>query len=237
MAGELTEREVLRVAESQYSRGDMEIPFVPAHTAVVVVDMIDEFVRPGWSPFWIPDATRQAPRIRQTIDKARRRGCLVVHLAYDVRPDLQGLNFPRTEFLVPIGSLAEGHDDLFHAVSFWHELTPAPEDVVVLKHCYSGFHQTPLDSVLRNRDIETVAITGTMTNYCCGATAREAFWHGYAVAMVEDCCSTDSAAMQAAEIATLRRGYAKIITAATLLERLASAASGDPTTKEATRQA
>jgi nicotinamidase-related amidase len=207
----------------------MAVPLVPSHTAVVVVDMIDEFVRPGWAPFWIPDATRQAPRIRELIDGAREAGALIVHLAYDVAPGLHGLNFPKTEFAVPIGSLANGDDvpaELFHRVAFWHDLEPHADDAVVLKHCYSGFHQTPLDSMLRNRGIETVAICGTMTNYCCGATAREAFWYGYHVVMLEDLCSSDSDEMHRAEIATLRRGYAKIMTGGGLLQALRTAGRG-----------
>jgi nicotinamidase-related amidase len=223
------EQDVLETAARQYREGDMAVPLEAAHTAILVVDMIDEFVRPAWAPFWIPDATRQAPGIRRLIDAARAHGAQIVHLAYDVAPGLHGLNFPATEFAVPIGSLAGAPDappDLFGRVAFWHELEPAPADVVVLKHCYSGFHQTPLDAVLRNRGIRTVAVTGTMTNYCCGATAREAFWHGYHVVMVEDLCSSDSAELHRAEIATLRRGYAKIMTSEALLAALGAGGGG-----------
>ncbi len=208
----ISEEEIVATAKAQYEAGTFDVPLIPARCAVLVIDMIDEFVRPQWSPFWIPDATRQAPVIRRLVDVCRATGALIVHLAYDVSRSLHGGNFPRSEFMVPIGAMAHDRNDLFQAVRFWPETAPQPEDTVVLKHCYSGFHETPLDTILRNHDVETVIITGTMTNFCCGATAREAFWHGYFVVMAEDCCSTDIPALHRAEIATLRRGYARIMT-------------------------
>jgi nicotinamidase-related amidase len=94
----------------------------------------------------------------------------------------------------------------------------------VLKHSYSGFHQTPLESVLRSLGISTIVIAGTMTNYCCGATAREAFWRGFDVVFGSDINSTDDPELHDAEIRTLRRGFARIATAAEII----GAISGQP---------
>jgi nicotinamidase-related amidase len=91
---------------------------------------------------------------------------------------------------------------------------------VVLKHSYSGFHQTPLDGVLRSLGVTVVVITGTMTNFCCVSTAREAFWRGYDVVFGSDCNSTDDPALHAAELATLRRGFAKVATAAEIISAI-----------------
>src|SRR6478752_5460613 len=181
-------------------------------TALVILDMLDEFVKPGWSPFWVPDATRQAPRIRELIDAFHEADMPVIHLGYEV--SLRGLNFPRTEWLVPIADGFAGFEhDLFQTVSFYEPLKPDPQDLVILKHCYSGFHGTELDLVLRGLGIRTLVITGTMSNYCCGATAREAFWHGYGVIFGSDVTSSDDDELHEAELRTLRRGFARIATA------------------------
>ena len=85
-------------------------------------------------------------------------------------------------------------------------------DVVIAKPSYGAFTGTTLDYVLKNRKVETVIICGTMTNYCCGTTAREAHGHGYKVVFGSDINSTDDPQLQEAELKTLRRGFALVLT-------------------------
>jgi nicotinamidase-related amidase len=220
--GTFTEEVIVRTAAEQYRRGEADMHVVPGRTALLIIDMIDEFVRPNWTPYWIPQATAQAPLIATVRDAFRAAGAPVIYLAYDV--GLRGLNFPLAETRVPIGSGVESYaGQILTSVTIWHELAPGPDDLVILKHSYSGFHRTPLESVLRSLGVSTVVITGTMTNFCCGATAREAFWHGFDVVFAADCNSTDDERLHLAEVATLRRGFARIATAAEIV-----AAIGQP---------
>jgi len=214
--GAFSAADIAATAARQYAEGQADMHVVPGRTALLIVDMIDEFVRPHWTPYWIPDATAQAPRIRAVADAFRAAGAPVIYLAYEV--GLRGLNFPLAETRVPIGAGVEAYEDeILREVAIWHELRPADGDLVILKHSYSGFHQTPLESVLRSLRTGTVVITGTMTNYCCGATAREAFWRGFDVVFAADCNSTDDPRLHEAELATLRRGFARIATAAEII--------------------
>lgn len=220
-AGSFTEEFVLGRARDQYGSGRAQVEIEPGATALLVVDMVDEFVKPGWCPFWVPDATRQVPQIKAVIDAFRAAELPVVHLAYETT--LRGLNFPTTEWLVPIAQGFEGLEhELFQQVSFYGPLQPAEQDLVVLKHCYSGFHGTELDLVLKSLGAKTVVIAGTMSNYCCGATAREAFWHGYGVIFGSDITSSDDDVLHEAELRTLRRGFARIMSAGEILAGVAS---------------
>jgi nicotinamidase-related amidase len=208
--GEFSEEWVLDRARQQYAEGVAAMDVVPGRTALLVIDMIDEFVKPNWSPYWIPDATRQVPTIRRVIDAFHAAELPVIYLAYEV--GLQGRNFPTTETLVPIGEdVANYATTILQKVAIYADIAPEDRDLVVLKHCYSGFHGTELDLVLRNLDIATVVIAGTMTNYCCGATAREAFCYGYQVIVGSDINSSDDAELHDAELRTLRRGFARIM--------------------------
>ena len=210
--GSFTAADITAAAAQQYSAGDADMRVVPGRTALLIVDMIDEFVRPHWTPYWIPDATAQSPRIAAVADAFRAAGAPVIYLAYET--GLRGLDFPLTETRVPIGSaVADYAGEILEEVAIWPELRPKDGDLVILKHSYSGFHQTPLEGVLRSLGASTVVITGTMTNFCCGATAREAFWRGFDVVFAADCNSTDDERLHEAELATLRRGFAKIATA------------------------
>jgi nicotinamidase-related amidase len=219
--GEFTEQEVLARAQRQYAEGQAHIELAAGASALIVVDMLDEFVKPGWSPFWVPEATRQVPRIERLLHAFRSAQLPVIHTGFET--SLRGLNYPVTDWLVPMAAgLEELGDELFQRVSFYGPLQPEGEDLVVLKHCYSGFHGTELDLVLRSLGVHTVVIAGTMTNYCCGATAREAHWRGYGVIFGSDVTSTDDPDLHEAELRTLRRGYARIMTCEEILAELAA---------------
>jgi nicotinamidase-related amidase len=56
----------------------------------------------------------------------------------------------------------------------WPEVAPQPGEVVIRKPSYGAFYDTPLDTILRGLDRDTVVVTGTLTKFCCGMTARQA---------------------------------------------------------------
>jgi len=104
------------------------------------------------------------------------------------------------------GPLLFQHESVDSALGPDHE-----KDVFIAKPCYGAFTGTTLNYVLINLKIDTVIICGTMTNYCCGTTAREAHAHGYKVVFGSDINSTDDPAIQETELKTLRRGFALVL--------------------------
>ncbi len=221
--GKFSEEQILSAARAGYDRGQASAPLHVGSVALLVVDMLDEFAKPHWSPYWIPDASAQAPVIRRVQDACRELKVPVINIGYET--SLMGTNFPPGLAAVPIGqALGDYVGELFTKVSFYEPVAPQPGDLVLLKHAYSAFHGTPLDAVLRNLAVNTVIICGTATNFCCGATAREAFWHGFKVVFGSDINSSDDAECQRAELRTLRRGYARIATAAEIIEELRESA-------------
>ena len=80
-----------------------------------------------------------------------------------------------------------------------HALDPTPIDVVVDKgqdpatEGYSGFQDTPLAELLRERDVDRVTIAGLATDYCVKNTALDALREGFAV-------TVDSAASRGVEV-------------------------------------
>ncbi|MFD9099378.1 cysteine hydrolase family protein [Streptomyces collinus] len=85
---------------------------------------------------------------------------------------------------------------------------PPPNEVVIRKPSYGAFYDTPLDTMLRNLGRDTVIVTGTLTNYCCGTTARQAYERGYKVVFGSDVTATDDESRQEPELAVLREGFA-----------------------------
>ncbi len=102
----------------------------------------------------------------------------------------------------------------------WHELAPRKDEIVIHKPSYGAFYDTPLETILKNLGKDTVIICGTLTNYCCGMTARQAYERSFKVVFGSDVTSTDDPDMQEAELKVLRKGFAKVLTADEIIEML-----------------
>jgi len=66
------------------------------------------------------------------------------------------------------------------------ELRPREGDIVLPKPRYSGFFNTPLDSILRSRGIRHLVFTGIATNVCVESTLRDGFFLEYFGVVLED---------------------------------------------------
>ena len=75
-------------------------------------------------------------------------------------------------------------------VDIYPELAPAAGEHVIKKHRYSGFFGTDLDIILREWGVDTVIISGTTTENCCHATARDAMFRNYRVVFLSDATAT-----------------------------------------------
>ena len=77
------------------------------------------------------------------------------------------------------------------------ELAPRPGDAVISKHRFSAFFETPLDSILRARGIDTLIFTGATTSICVESTVRDATFRDYRCIVLRD-CTTELIAADAA---------------------------------------
>ncbi len=68
------------------------------------------------------------------------------------------------------------------------EIAMQDGDILVQKSRYSGFVNTPLDSILRSRGIKYLLVAGVATNVCVETTIRDAFGLEYHAVLVTDCC-------------------------------------------------
>jgi nicotinamidase-related amidase len=217
--GEYDRDYILREAQKAYQEEEADFQFGPQRTALIIVDMLDEFVEPNWSPYWVPDSTEQVPKIQELIATCRKAGVPIIYTAYQFHEE--GIDVPRGAKYIPIYRMdLELLGQIFTKPSIYGEIAPQPKDVVLLKPTYDAFCGTKLDLVLKNMDIENVIICGTMTNYCCGSTARAAFMQGYNVVFGSDINSSDDPTLHEAELKTLRRGFAKIMTCDEIIAQL-----------------
>lgn len=206
-----TEEIVLRTAKSAYENGDVQFDINPNKCALLVIDMQDEFVKPNWSPDWVPEATKQVPRIKKLIELCRNINIPVIYTVYSKTH--QYLDRPKTGKLMPgrYPELNTERSNFYIEGNIWHELAPKNGEIVIHKPSYGAFYDTPLETILKNMEKDTVIICGTLTNYCCGLSARQAYERSLKVVFGSDITATDDPSMQEPELKVLRKGFAKVM--------------------------
>lgn len=150
----------------------------PRRTAVLVVDMINEFCVDGGAMV-LPGAERLYGPQNAVIRAARDGGAAVVFLVDTHRRNMRR----EREFLKRTPHGFEGG----WGCQVVADLDQRDDDIVVVKRRYSGFFNTDLDVTLKDMEIDTVVVLGVVTNICVRSTVHDAFFLGYQVFVPEDC--------------------------------------------------
>jgi ureidoacrylate peracid hydrolase len=162
----------------------------PAKTALVVVDMQNAFMLPGVAHALCPMAERIVPNINRLAQSVRATGGTVVWIKTTFKDDALQNWSSYFEMVTPqqgakrIAALtadSKGHE-------LWATLDVRPDDVIVEKNRFSAFIQgsSNLAEILHDRGLDTILVTGTVTNVCCESTARDAMMLNFKTIMVTD---------------------------------------------------
>ena len=183
----------------------------PARTALIVIDMQLGFLEPGF-PGYGPHAIDIVPNINMLAAALRAAGGTVVFTRHTVYSDPDRApprwQIERPEFTGYFDSLREnapGHP--LHA-----SLDIQSADLLLDKVWYSAFlpHSSTLDADLKARGIDTVIITGVVTNICCESSARDAHMMGYRVFVIADANAAATDDAHNASLATLGLVFADV---------------------------
>jgi len=101
------------------------------------------------------------------------------------------------------------------------ELEPQAGDHQVDKYGYNGFHRTRLTDLLNAGNVDTVLISGTVTQICVEDTARGAFHEGFQAAVVADAVSSYAPELHRASLQTLAMKYGRVVNAQDALAEMA----------------
>lgn len=154
-----------------------EVRLDPQKTALVVVDMQNDFVKEGGS-LLVPDAEGTIPKIQSLLQMARESGMKVV-FTQDTHTDGD------PEWEIWPEHVREGS----WGWQIVDELAPRENETVIRKVRYDAFYGTHLDHFLRLWDVETLLICGTVANICVHYTAASAALRWYDVVIPKDATS------------------------------------------------
>jgi ureidoacrylate peracid hydrolase len=163
----------------------------PAKSAVVVVDVQNDFCRPegalGQAGQPTAAAMAMLPNLQRLLAAARATGAPVIFI--------QTIHEPATDSSAWTWRMAGSVGGCCRKNTWGAEFTevgPLPGEPVVIKHRYSAFINTRLDSVLRTLKVENLIMTGVSTNVCVESTARQGFMLDYNIVFLSDCTAAYS---------------------------------------------
>jgi len=178
----------------------------PARSAVIVVDMENDFAAKGGmfdrAGVDISGAQNVIAPTAKVLSAAREAGLKIIYLKMGYRPDLSDLgatdSVNRTRHLkFGVGQKIQAPDGRESRVlirDMWDtdivpELKPQLNDIVLYKTRFSGFYQTDLDAILKKFGIKYLIVTGVTTSICVESTVRDAMFRDYLCVLLKDCMS------------------------------------------------
>lgn len=181
-------------------------------SALMVIDM-QKFFLDSTSPTFTCGGIPIIPNIKNLLNEFRKAERPIIYTKHVHNSSLNDAGIMEWwwEGMCIEGSPeSEVHDDI----------APIAGEKVILKHRYSAFYNTDLETVLRVLKIEDLVITGIMSNMCCESTARDAYFRDYKVHFLADASGSVTEEMHLATLLNLGFGFANITTTENILKQM-----------------
>jgi ureidoacrylate peracid hydrolase len=191
----------------------------PRYAALIVVDVQNDFVSPEGSAGKrgedVGAAMAMIPNLTGLIDQARRVGLTIIYIrtTHSEWTDTASWIY-RTSQKSGLSTCREGS----WGAEFYDGIAPLPSERVVIKHRYSAFINTDLNTVLKARGIQSVLVCGVATNVCVETTARDGYMYDYYVTMIDDCSAAYDAKLHMSTLENIRRHFGLVASSNQIIE-------------------
>ena len=180
--------------------------------ALMVVDMQHFFLEPS-SPTFTCGGLAILPKLKKLIQAFRQAERPVIftrHVHHPDRLDAGIMGWWWEGMCIEGSPESEVHP----------EISPKPNEKVILKHRYSAFYNTDLETILRVLKVEDLVMAGIMTNMCCESTSRDAYYRDYRVFFLADGTGSVTEEMHVASLLNLAFGFAWVTDVDTIVAHL-----------------
>ena len=198
----------------------------PEKSAILVIDIQNDFCHPqghfGKQNFDLSHILEIVPCLNWFVETARKQGVMIIHVR----------SFLDEEFLTPpiiARNKQLGRQKGICLKGSWgsefYQIFSDKNDVVLTKHAYSAFIGTNLQDMLLEKGIQSLMVTGVLTNVCCESTLRHGFMLGFYTILVEDCCASINKASHLATVDNVQKYFGWVFKShdlITFLERVRS---------------
>lgn len=183
----------------------------PKHTALLVVDVQNDFCHPdgkfGKHGKDLSQVLETLPRVKSFVNESQQMGIRTFFIRQTTQPGGRSDSPAWLRFKTRDGKSPEY---TLHGSWGWQNvdgLAPGPEDLVVEKYRSDAFVHTNLDQLLRANGIETVVVLGFITEGCVESTIRSASYHDYYVIVVQDCVNSPNKQLHEGSMRLLEARY------------------------------
>ncbi len=161
--------------------------------ALVALHFQNDICHPdGRIPFSLNRRTEEAEAFlaasRAALAAARAAGWTVAHVHIGFAEDYSDL--PRNPTLFrkvrEFGAVKRGS----WGAAAYAGFEPLPGEIAVTRNSNSGFRNTNLDALLRERGVERIAVMGLATQFSVEHTVRDAADLDWPVRLLADCCAS-----------------------------------------------
>ncbi|MCX6828312.1 MAG: cysteine hydrolase [candidate division Zixibacteria bacterium] len=180
--------------------------------ALLVIDMQKFFLDPN-SPTYTESGPAIIPSVKRLIAAFRAAGRPVIYTKHVHHPDFIDAGIMKWWW---DGACLEGSPES----EIDDDIAPLANEKIILKHRYSAFYNTDLETILRCLKIEDLVITGVMTNMCCESTARDAYYRDYRVFFLADATGSINEEMHKASLLNLAFGFAMVTSAESIIKQI-----------------
>lgn len=211
------------LAQIQAQRGTLH-PFEKLdirRTAHLIVDLQNGFMEAG-APVEVPVAREIVPNVNLISSAVRNRGGQNIFLRMTVDAGSQAswsnwfayLHSPQSGAAI-VNAFARNA----HYWQLWPTLDVTDSDLVVEKTRFGAFvpGASRLHEILQRQGIDTLIISGTLSNCCCESTARDAMQMNYKIIFVSDANAALSDAAHNSTLANMAFLFADVMTTGEVL--------------------
>lgn len=195
----------------------------PGRTAHVIIDLQNGFMEPG-APVEVPCAREIVPSVNAISAAVRSAGASNIFVRFTTPAD--ALRSWSSFYMRFPAAVRQGHQAAFapgaHHWQLWPALEVRDQDLKVDKGRFGAFIPGTCDlhALLQSRGIDTLIITGTLTNCCCESTARDAMQLNYKVIFVSDATAALTDAEHNATLNNMCALFADVMSTAEVLDAL-----------------
>ena len=163
----------------------------PSLACLLVVDVQNDYCHPKGSAGKAGNDTSAAvemvPRLARLLEEARQVALPVIFIQ---TIHSEWTDAPSWIYRKPAGVNRTTCRAGSWGAEFYEGIAPLPDEKVVVKHRYSAFINTDLNTVLRAKGVESVLVTGVATEVCVETTTRDALMYDYYVTLIKDCAAS-----------------------------------------------
>lgn len=191
---------------------DLAAMIEPSRTALVVIDVQEDFVGPDGAMARIGlDLSSVGPaldRIERLIAAGRAAGATIAfaRVVTSAESDSQALRLLNARKGRPPQAIAICRED--QPGSAYYRVAPQPGDIETPKRLFNTFHGTRFDEELRARGVDTLVVVGFTTDCCVESTCRDAFHRDYSVFVVSDATDAYGAELHLGALRGLQKNVA-----------------------------